>query len=564
MGFFNTVKSFMVKDKQHEKPPMQSEQRFGDNFNVELNQHNNSGFTENRPHPHNMLPNQYFRPNEAYKQNQLNNMEMLYQNNNTIHPCRMNLSSQYNYYANNNERQYPPEYQDIMHTTSPQMRSEYVEPYYNHDAAQNHPQPLPMQQQILSRWIQQYPPSANYDQYWAGPQKSGRYDNPEFVGYQNDHEGYENDDNYSHQYPYQARVTPAYNQMPVNDQFNRSEVGYDSKGYYRGANAGQYLDDNQMMRNGVLAPMSFYQKNHFAPSTQFEAPALTNNVENKRYAYQPQLSEKQRRRCFSKDYANRLIPLEIAREIRSEKVRTLIMIIVGFFGTMTTNLFIALYFISHQQELEAIMGIKARYIPHPFLTITFLLISLGLLFAGIFDLSRVRIETNSYLSNLMRGNHTIPHFLIDNYKKMTVRSIILSWLVFPTYFFGGIILGILYGFQQHSGEEFRFGFWSWGIVDDLTTAITITIIILIVTLGVHIANIVLTKKRKANIIGYYGYEIVRPEELAALKKKTNRICLVVFIIFLIILTLVISIPWLIARRRKRSGQPFLDRWFNRN
>ncbi|ELL44341.1 hypothetical protein SMIPMB4A_v3c7670 [Spiroplasma melliferum IPMB4A] len=570
MGFFNTVKSFMVKDKQREQPPMQSANRFGDNFNSELINQNNADFNQNQPYPseipqNHRSPNQYFRPNEAYKQNQLNNTEMLYQNNNTIRPARMNLSNQYNYYANNHDRQYLEEEREGMNINASQMPPGYVEPYYNHDAAQNYSRPV--QQQILPRRIQQHTSSSNYGQYWSGQQNQGRYDNAEFMGYQSHRDGYFNDDNmYTNQYrhPYQPRVTSPYNQSQVNEQFNRSELGYDSKGAYYGANSAQYFDDNQMVANSMPAPPSYYQNGHYTPSAQFDPPALTNGRENNRYAYQPQLSEKQRRRRFSKEYANRLIPLEIAREIRSEKVRTLIMIIIGFIGTMMTSLFIALYFISHQQELEEIMGIKAKYIPNPFLTITFLLISLGLLFAGIFDLSRVRIETNSYLSNLTRGNHTIPHFLIDNYKKMTIRSIVLNWLAFPTYFFGGIILGILYGFQQHSGEEFRFGFWSWGIVDDLTAAITITIIILIVTLGVHIANIVLTKKRKANIIGYYGYEIVHPDELAALKKKTNRICLVIFIIFLIILTLVISIPWLIARRRKRSGEALLGRWFNRN
>ncbi|WP_253301227.1 hypothetical protein [Spiroplasma endosymbiont of Phyllotreta cruciferae] len=59
-------------------------------------------------------------------------------------------------------------------------------------------------------------------------------------------------------------------------------------------------------------------------------------------------------------------------------------------------------------------------------------------------------------------------------------------------------------------------------------------------------------------------KLFKPEELAALKKKTNRICLVIFIIFLIILTLVISIPWLIVRRRKRRGEPIFGRLFNRN
>ncbi|WP_235510967.1 MSC_0882 family membrane protein [Spiroplasma kunkelii] len=561
----------MVKDKQHEQPPMQSANRFGDNFNPELRNQNNVDFNKNQLYPTNGMPknhlssNQYFRPNEVYKKNQLNNMEMLYQNNNTIRPARMNLSNQYNYYANNNDRQYPEEDREVMNVNASQMSPGYVEPYYNHDAAQNYSRLV--HQQILPRRIQQHVTSSNYDQYWSGQQNQGRYYNAEFMGYQNYRDGYVNDDNmHANQYspPYQSRVASPYHQSQVNEQFNLSELAYDSKGAYRGANSAQYFDNNQMMTNSMPAPPSYYQKGHFTPSAQFDPPALTNSRENNRYAYQPQLSEKQRCRRFNKEYANRLIPLEIAREIRSEKVRTLIMIIIGFLGTMLTSLFIALYFISHQQELETIMGIKAKYIPHPFLTITFLLISLGLLFAGIFDLSRVRIETNSYLFNLIRGNHTIPHFLIDNYKKMIIRSIVLNWLAFPTYFFGGIILGILYGFQQHSGEEFRFGFWSWGIVDDLTAAITITIIILIVTLGVHIANIVLTKKRKANIIGYYGYEIVHPEELAALKKKTNRICLVIFIIFLIILTLVISIPWLIARRRKRNCDALLGRWFNRN
>lgn len=570
MGFFNKIKSFMEKDKQHEQPPMQSANRFGDNFNPELINQNNVDFSQNELYQNGMSQNhlssnQYFRPNEKYKQNQLNNMEMLYQNNNTIRPARMNLSNQYNYYANNHDRQYLEEDREVMNVNASQMPYGYIEPYYDHDAAQNYWRPV--HQQIFPRRIQQHVTNSNYDQYWSGQQNQGRYDNAKFMGYQNHHDGYVNDDNmYANQYrpPYQSRVVLPYYQSQVNEQFNRSELAYDSKGSYRGANSAQYFDDNQMMTNSMPAPPSYYQNGHFIPSAQFDPPSLTNSRENNRYAYQPKLPEKQRRRRFNKEYANRLIPLEINREIRSEKVRTLIIIIIGFIGTMMTSLFIALYFISHQQELEAIMGIKAKYIPHPFLTITFLLISLGLFFAGIFDLSRVWIETNSYLSNLIGGNHTIPHFLIDNYKKMTVRSIVLNWLAFPTYFFGGIILVILYGFQQHSGEEFRFGFWSWGIVDDLTAAITITIIILIVTLGVHIANIVLTKKRKANIIGYYGYEIVHPEELAALKKKTNRICLVIFIIFLIILTLVISIPWLIARRRKRNGDGLLGRWFNRN
>ncbi|WHQ36760.1 MSC_0882 family membrane protein [Spiroplasma sp. SV19] len=572
MGFFNTVKSFITKDKEHDKQSqMQPGNGFSDNFNSELQNQNDPNFIQHQVNNNGIAQNQfpqdqYFRPNEAYKQNQLNNTEMLYQNNNTIRPARMNLSNQYNYYANN-ERQYLDEERELITTpvTAPTPPG-YVEPYYNHDAANNYARPI--QSQILPRRIHQPMSNPMQEQYLAGQQNYSGYSHPEAMNYQHNRDGYFNDEHvYVNQYrrPYQRRVVNPYSQLQFNEQFNQSELSYDGKNYYSNVNPQPYFDGNQMMANAMPpVPPTSYQNNSYLPAPQLEGQILANNFENNRYAYQPQLPTKHRRRHFNREYANKLIPLEIAREIRSEKVRTLIMITFGLFGTMSTSLFIALYFITHQQGLSSIMEIQAKYIPHPFLTITFLLISLGLLFAGIFDLSRVRIETNNYISHLMRGNHTIPHFLIDNYKKMTVRSIILNWLAFPTYFFGGIILGILYGFQQHAGEEFRFGFWSWGIVDDLTAAITITIAILIATLGIHIANIVLTKKRKANIIGYYGYEIVKPEELAALKKKTNRICLVIFIIFLIILTLVISIPWLIARRRKRRGEPLFGRWFNRN
>ncbi|WP_425380385.1 MSC_0882 family membrane protein [Spiroplasma endosymbiont of Stenodema calcarata] len=570
MGFFNTVKSFITKDKEHNnQSQMQPDNGSGDNFSPELINQNDPDFIKNQtnnnhaPQNH-LVSNQYFRPNEAYKQNQLNNTEMLYQNNNTIRPARMNLNNQYNYYANN-ERQFLDEERELNPApVAVAPPAGYVEPYYNHDATNNYVRPI--QPQILPRRIHQSPSNVAQDQYLGGNQNYGGYNYPEGINYQNNPEGYFNEDKvYVNQYrrPYQRRVTNPYNQLQFNEQFNQSELYYDGKGNYPNVNSQPYFDNNQIMPPAMPAPPTFYQNNNYLPANQLEGPVLTNSFENNRYAYQPQLPAKHRRRHFNREYANKLIPLEIAREIRSEKIRTLIMITFGLFGTMSTGLFIALYFITHQQGLSAIMEIQAKYIPHPFLTITFLLISLGLLFAGIFDLSRVRIETNNYISHLMRGNHTIPHFLIDNYKKMTVRSIILNWLAFPTYFFGGIILGILYGFQQHSGQEFRFGFWSWGIVDDLTAAITITIAILISVLGIHIANIVLTKRRKANIIGYYGYQIVKPEELEALKKKTNRICLVIFIIFIIILTIVISIPWLIARRRRRRGEPLFGSLFHR-
>jgi len=65
-------------------------------------------------------------------------------------------------------------------------------------------------------------------------------------------------------------------------------------------------------------------------------------------------------------------------------------------------------------------------------------------------------------------------------------------------------------------------------------------------------SIILFKKRKNNIVSYYGYEIVSPNDLEAYKKKINRICLIIFISFLAIIFFAIAIPILVIKRRKKK------------
>ena len=577
MGLFNSIKSFVIDNKN--KIQNINEQPVNNNSSGFNSPNNNVNNTANQVNPNS---NGYIVPNQDYRQHQVNNTEALYQNNNIIRPARMNVQGQQDYYLNGQPFENQPQnFNSHPDLTAPKLAG-YVEPYYNHDFSDKFVNSQPPQR-ILPRRMQQaayQKPRVGYqreyyDQYSHQPQ--GSY----FQQYGTQH-GYFTEDHYVNQYrrPYQRRIANPQGQINLNEMMYEQPYHQPSVLSYQQYNSAPSLANNNYGNYSRSVNPQPYQEYNMANEKMEltlvnskmpvvndyydEDDNLDGTKKNKRYAYQVQLRSKGNTNRLSREHANKLMPLEIAREIKSEKIRTLIMILVGFAGTVTTSIFIALYFISHKQGLDEILGVKKQYIPHPFLTITLLLVSLGSLFAGIFDLSRVKIEANNYLANLNRGNHTIPHFLIDNYKKMTVRSIVLNWIAFPTYFFGGIILGILYGFQQHTGEHFMFGFWSWGIVEDLTAAITITIIILIAMLGIHIANIVLTKKRKSNIIGYYGYEIVKPEELAALKKKTNRICLIIFIIFLIILTLAISIPWLIARRKRHGkGIPFFSRFSNK-
>lgn len=70
---------------------------------------------------------------------------------------------------------------------------------------------------------------------------------------------------------------------------------------------------------------------------------------------------------------------------------------------------------------------------------------------------------------------------------------------------------------------------------------------------IHLINLILFRKRTANIIGYFGSMVMSDQQIIEYTKRINRICLVCFIVALIILFFLISIPILILRRQKASG-----------
>ncbi|AHF60928.1 hypothetical protein SMM_0495 [Spiroplasma mirum ATCC 29335] len=70
-------------------------------------------------------------------------------------------------------------------------------------------------------------------------------------------------------------------------------------------------------------------------------------------------------------------------------------------------------------------------------------------------------------------------------------------------------------------KEFILGFWKLGNVKNLKTKITVTSIVLLISLGVHILSLLLAKRTSGQIICYYGYDIISFEEMRYLKRKTN-------------------------------------------
>lgn len=329
------------------------------------------------------------------------------------------------------------------------------------------------------------------------------------------------------------------------DSFNKQNHDFNNQPFH---NFSQYPNhNNNIVHNNNNNNLLNHQQNQLP----------NHNIDNVKSH-----NEKFSKKLYKHQLRNYQMPNEIASEIKSEKIRSFLILMFGFIGTVATVLFITLYFVAKNQGLfegnasdiakNAIVGISVNSLPHPFITFTLLIVSLGMLFGGTIDLLKVKKEANLYLANLIRGNNTIPYFIIENYKKMAVRSIILNWVAFPAYILGAIVLLILYGFQKHAGESFTVGFWKWGVVKDLTTEITINIVILIAMLAIHILNIVSTKNRKSNIIGYYGYEIVSPDEMRQIKKRVNRNCLIVFIIIVMIILIAITIPLMISRRKKES------------
>ncbi|WP_339022416.1 MSC_0882 family membrane protein [Spiroplasma endosymbiont of Crioceris asparagi] len=256
-----------------------------------------------------------------------------------------------------------------------------------------------------------------------------------------------------------------------------------------------------------------------------------------------------------KDYINIEIPLQIGREIRAEKMRLFLWLVVGSVGLIFSALMLVGYYRTWQQG-EIWLGFKKADVVYPVFTIPLTIISIGVILMSLFDFSFLFANVRKYQIGIFSGNETIPYFITKNYRAFIKREVYVTWLAFSIYFIGSIILMILYGMQSRyeAGSDVYFFFWKLGSLKSFSTEIAINIAILIGTLVGHVGNIVWTKMRKNNIISYYGYEILPSEEIRYIKKRTNRICLITWLIIIAVLLFIIVIPWLLLRRKR--GLPF--------
>ncbi|WP_422398064.1 MSC_0882 family membrane protein [Spiroplasma endosymbiont of Colias croceus] len=143
-----------------------------------------------------------------------------------------------------------------------------------------------------------------------------------------------------------------------------------------------------------------------------------------------------------------------------------------------------------------------------------------------------------------------PSFIIIFYRKMIVRKIILNWITAFVFLFGLLSLGILFFLNNqydNGNKDFYIGFWKLFSLKNLDSEINITLIILIIVYAINIFSLIITKKNKNDIIKNFGYEVISSEEIENLKKKTNKICLIVF---LSVITILLFLIFILLRKRK--------------
>lgn len=234
------------------------------------------------------------------------------------------------------------------------------------------------------------------------------------------------------------------------------------------------------------------------------------------------------------------IPKPISREIKSEKLKQLLLLFISVMTLIVAATFIGLYFAM----------ININIIPHPVITIPLAIAAITIILINIIEFVTLRREVELYIERTLKGTLLPPNFIIRNYRKIHGNLIIINWLSIISYIVLAIVIGIMF---LISGQKLTFIVQSWtvNVPNLIKDAITLTII-LVVIFAIHMTNIVIFRFRKRNIISYYGYEIINPQELNDYKKKINRICMFITLGFLSLIFFAIVIPIFVLKRRKKK------------
>ncbi|PPE05225.1 MSC_0882 family membrane protein [Williamsoniiplasma lucivorax] len=240
------------------------------------------------------------------------------------------------------------------------------------------------------------------------------------------------------------------------------------------------------------------------------------------------------------------VPNQIAKEIRLQKLSLAGIMFIGFVLLFVSTFFVLVHYLAPIVD-QAQLKIPLSFIPNPVVMIILMIVSLLFFIIGLIDSNHLRIGLKSYKTDLLMGVEKIPFFIIRNYKALIARPIYMNWISFSIYFWGGIVIGIFFIIKTASKNN-----------PSMNTEIIIMIAILGSTLFIHIVSLFFTRARKGNINAYYGYEIVPFDQVKDVRKRTNRICMVIFFILLTLVLFIVIIPWMIVRKNKNKAIiPFL-------
>lgn len=322
------------------------------------------------------------------------------------------------------------------------------------------------------------------------------------------------------------------------------------------ANNYDKLPDNNVHFSNVVPPainenninVDIPNANNFSEPKSLQATSsyiipLQEKVENNEnfntskptYYESPNLFDTRGLAIFKNDFK---IPKPISREIKSEKLKQLLLLLISFALLVVACTFIVLFF----------SGDKDKYIPHAALMIPLAIICAAIFLVNVIEFLALRREVGLYIERTLKGTLLPPNFIIRNYRKIHTNLIILNWVCISSYIVLGLAIGMMF---LISGQKLTFIVQSWTVqVPKITQdAVTLTIILGVI-FTINVINFVLFRFRKRNIISYYGYEIINPQELNDYKKRINRICMWITIGFASLILFAIIIPIIIVKRRK--------------
>ncbi|AKU80048.1 hypothetical protein STURON_00802 [Spiroplasma turonicum] len=477
-------------------------------------------------------------PNQIsqYNQNQqnYNNQQQFNQYNPYIQP-QNNIQPQSNIQPQNNSENIQSYQENLL-----KNRTKYNENYNKLNLEQNYNQYQMQNNQYYNPTVNQnYIPNKYDNNYRSQNQFLNNY-RQDRLDFENNN--YINDNNYQNYYQNDLNLPSKYF-----DPYNNSYLQNNNMDYQQQYNRPIYLDNYNNYNDQMQ-----YGYEEFSNINQFHNNYQNMNFNNVNYA--PSSSNNYNPYRIDNTYKKRLkeasiIPKEIGREIKSEKLRVFLLFVVGLVGILTTSLMLAVYY-KTDDSISKFIGLKKEQVMYPFFSILLLIISVGFFGISLTDFTLLFSNVKKYERDLLMGNESIPYFITRNYKALISRSIYINWICFSTYIFGSIVLGILYTLQTQAGKTAYVLFWTIGTLKTLESEITVNIIVLLVALLVHVVNIISTRNRKNNIISYYGYEIIPEQEIKNIKKRANKICIIIFCIVILLLLFVILIPWLIIRRKK--------------